>query len=103
MLAEVTRIFRENGLSIKSAEITTKGGEAKNEFCVTDTSGQLPDRRSIHSVIEKIGEEHLTLSEPRAPWLYGERPEAAEAVGAFNLGSLVKRNLYYLGLVRSCS
>ncbi|XP_042438153.1 ACT domain-containing protein ACR8-like [Zingiber officinale] len=103
LLAEATRIFRENGLSIKSAEITTKDGEAKSEFCVTDTGDHLPDRRSIHSVIEKIGEEHLTLSEHRAPWSYGERPPAAEAVGSFNLGNLVKRNLYYLGLVRSCS
>ncbi|KAG6496094.1 ACT domain-containing protein ACR8-like isoform X1 [Zingiber officinale] len=103
LLAEVTRIFRENGLSVRRAEITTRDGEAKNEFCVTDTGGQLPDCCAIHAVIEKIGEEHLTLNEQKAPWSCGRQPPAAEAVGAFNLGNLVKRNLYYLGLVRSCS
>lgn len=59
LLAEVTRIFRENGLMIRSVEITTKNGEAKDEFCVTDISGRLPDSGTINAVIELIGEGHL--------------------------------------------
>ncbi|KAJ8506182.1 hypothetical protein OPV22_007068 [Ensete ventricosum] len=105
LLAEVTRTFRENGLSVTRAEITTKAGEAKNEFCVTDTSGQLPDRRAINAVIERIGKDHLKLNEQRGPRPCQGRslPEAAGVVGVFSLGNLVMRNLYYLGLIRSCS
>ncbi|RRT42876.1 hypothetical protein BHE74_00044792 [Ensete ventricosum] len=103
LLAEVTRTFRENGLSVTRAEITTKAGEAKNEFCVTDTSGQLPDRRAINAVIERIGKDHLKLNEQRGPRPCQGRslPEAAGVVGVFSLGNLVMRNLYYLGLIRS--
>ncbi|CAL9752213.1 unnamed protein product [Musa acuminata subsp. burmannicoides] len=105
LLADVTRTFRENGLSVTRAEITTKAGEAKNEFCVTDTNGQLPDRRAINAVIERIGKDHIKFNEQRGPRPCQERPlpEAAGVVGVFSLGNLVMRNLYYLGLIRSCS
>ncbi|WOL05918.1 ACT domain-containing protein ACR8-like [Canna indica] len=105
LLADVTRTFRENGLSVTRAEITTKSGEAQNVFCVTDTAGQLPDRRAINAVIERIGKDYIKLNEQRSPSSYRDRSpdEAAGVVGVFSLGNLVMRNLYYLGLVRSCS
>ncbi|XP_064952166.1 ACT domain-containing protein ACR8-like [Musa acuminata AAA Group] len=112
LLADVTRTFRENSLSVTRAEITTEAGEARNEFRVTGTDGQLPDRRVINAVIERIGKDHLKLKEERAPPSHQKatapREEAAEhgggaVVGLLGLGNLVMRNLYYLGLVRSCS
>ncbi|RWW64235.1 hypothetical protein BHE74_00028559 [Ensete ventricosum] len=102
LLADVTRTFRENGLSVTRAEITTKAGEAKNEFCVADTNGQPPDRRAIHAVIEWIGKDHLKLNEQRMVWSFQD-PSPEEAAGVFSLGNLVMRNLYYLGLIKSCS
>ncbi|XP_042440161.1 ACT domain-containing protein ACR8-like [Zingiber officinale] len=59
LLAEVTRVFRENGLMIRSVEIATKNGEANDEFCVTDISGRLPDSGTVNAVIDLIGEGHL--------------------------------------------
>lgn len=36
LLSEVTRIFRENGLSVTRAEVTTRGSQAVNVFYVIE-------------------------------------------------------------------
>ncbi|KAK6116611.1 hypothetical protein DH2020_049717 [Rehmannia glutinosa] len=45
LLSDVTRIFRENGLSVTRAEVTTRGTQAVNVFYVTDASGHHPVKR----------------------------------------------------------
>ncbi|XP_010905893.1 ACT domain-containing protein ACR8 [Elaeis guineensis] len=104
LLADVTRTFRENGLSVTRAEVSTKGQMATNVFYVTDAAGHPADPKMIDAVIQKIGVESLKVNER----VCGTRPaghEAAAGGGAalFYLGSFVKRNLYNLGLIRSCS
>lgn len=55
LLADITRIFRENSLCIRRAEISTKGGKAKDTFYVTDASGSPVDPRIVDSVRRQVG------------------------------------------------
>lgn len=111
LLSEVTRTFRENGLSVTRAEASTKSGMACNVFYVTDSSGLPADPKLIEAVQQRIGLGSLKVQEMppataeyrKSSWSSGPREESSGAAGLFYLGSLVKRNLYNLGLIRSCS
>eukprot|EP00268_Persea_americana_P051865 TRINITY_DN5765_c0_g2_i3.p1 TRINITY_DN5765_c0_g2~~TRINITY_DN5765_c0_g2_i3.p1 ORF type:complete len:434 (+),score=65.97 TRINITY_DN5765_c0_g2_i3:543-1844(+) len=100
LLAEVTRTFRENGLSVAQAEVSTKGETAVNVFYVTDVAGHPVDPNTIEAVRQRIGLSSLKVKEPSM--LHQKAPPAWD-LNIFSLGSLVRRNLYYLGLIRSCS
>lgn len=108
LLAEVTRTFRENGLNVTRAEISTTLDTALNVFYVTDAAGNPADLKIIEAVRQGIGLSELQVKE--MPLIYDRSPEreGEEAVGVagavlLSLGSLVRRNLYNLGLIRSFS
>ncbi|KAJ8752499.1 hypothetical protein K2173_004787 [Erythroxylum novogranatense] len=61
LLSDITRIFRENSLSIMRAAITTKCGRAKGTFYVTDVSGNSVDPKIIDSIRQQIGQSMLLL------------------------------------------
>ncbi|PUZ41927.1 hypothetical protein GQ55_9G542700 [Panicum hallii var. hallii] len=106
LLAYVTRVFRENSLSVTHAEIKTRGDMAMNVFHVTDVAGRPADPKTIDDVIQRIGTESLRVDEERWPRLCSTEGDAGRSgggVGIFSLGSLVKKNLVSLGLIRSCS
>ncbi|KAF5793765.1 putative [Protein-PII] uridylyltransferase [Helianthus annuus] len=103
LLSDVTRIFRENGLSVTRAEVTTRGSTAVNAFYVIDSSGQQVKSETIEAVRNAIGEtikvkEDETLTKSKSP---------AQQTGGFSLGNLFRNRsekfLYNLGLIRSCS
>lgn len=114
LLAEVTRVLRENGLNIARAKISTKEGIARNVFYVTDANGKLIDPEIIKSIREKIGIDDISVKES-FPLSCREAVEKEEQkqeqqhhqarIGGgavlLSLGSLVMRNLYQLGLVKS--
>lgn len=110
LLSEVTRAIRENGLSITGADVSTKGGVSCNVFYVTDVTGKPADPKAIEAVRQRIGLGRLVIKEPptRLP-AYGSSnwpdpgEESGGGAGLLYIGSLVKRNLYNLGLIRSCS
>ncbi|EMS48041.1 [Protein-PII] uridylyltransferase [Triticum urartu] len=110
LLSDVTRTFRENGLLVAQAEVSTKGDMATNVFYVTGTTaGQAVQQNVIEAVREKVGVDCLVVEEHR-PQLYqkargqDDRDDRNGAgIGLFYLGNLVKRNLYNLGLIKSCS
>lgn len=105
LLADVTRTFRENGLNVTRAEISTSTDMAANVFYVTDAIGHPVDAKLIESVRQKIGLSNLKVKE--LPLVCNEKAESEDqAVGGtvlLSLGSLVRRNLYNLGLIRSYS
>ncbi|XP_028785295.1 ACT domain-containing protein ACR8 [Neltuma alba] len=109
LLAEVMRTFRENGLNVTRAEISTVMETAANVFYVTDATGNPADPKIIESVRHKIGPSNLKVKElplTRHQTEEKEEPDQAAGVGGtvlLSLGSLVRRNLYNLGLIRSCS
>jgi len=113
LLAEVTRILRENGLNIARAEISTEEGVARNVFYVTDANGSLVDPEIIKSIREKIGIDDLSVKETfpiscREAVEKEQHQEPQDQQGRIgggtvlvSLGSLVMRNLYQLGLIKS--
>ncbi|KAG0473005.1 hypothetical protein HPP92_014862 [Vanilla planifolia] len=109
LLLEATRTFRENGLSVTMAEVSGKDDTEANVFYVTDASGSPADPKTIGAIIDRIGAGNLRVSEDRVertgPMQSGSLGVESSAAGAglFYLGGLVKRNLYNLGLIRSCS
>lgn len=108
LLADVTRTFRENGLNVTRAEISTSRDMAVNVFYVTDVIGNPADSKIIDSVRQKIGLSNLKVKE-LPPLVYHQEAERErQEVGVagtvlLSLGSLVRRNLYNLGLIRSYS
>ncbi|XP_021902528.1 ACT domain-containing protein ACR3 [Carica papaya] len=55
LLSEVTRILRENGLSVTRAGVTTIGEQAMNVFYVRDASGNPVDMKTIEALRKEIG------------------------------------------------
>ncbi|TYJ41444.1 hypothetical protein E1A91_A03G021400v1 [Gossypium mustelinum] len=108
LLADVTRTFRENGLNVTRAEISTTSDVALNVFYVTDATGNLADPKTIEAVRQKIGLGNLKVKQLPSVYHQKAEPEEQQAVGVggavlLSLGSLVRRNLYNLGLIKSYS
>lgn len=102
LLSDATRIFRENGLSVTRAEVSTRGTQAVNVFYVTDASGHQVKSETIEAVRKEIGLSILRVKEDA----YSTSPPAQQS-GGFSLGSIFRSRsekfLYSLGLIRSCS
>ncbi|THU63231.1 hypothetical protein C4D60_Mb01t13550 [Musa balbisiana] len=112
LLSEVTRTFRENSLLVTRAEVSTKGDMASNVFYVTDAAGRPADPKAIDAVRLRIGPDCLTVKEEQRPQFRRKAAAAddqggggggAVGIGLFYLGNLFRRNLYNLGLIKSCS
>lgn len=102
LLSDVTRIFRENGLSVTRAEVTTRGSQAVNVFYVTDASGNTVKNETIEAVRDQIGSTVLCVKDDS-----NSSTSPPQAAGKFSLGNLFRsrseRFLYHLGLIKSCS
>ncbi|KAJ4950272.1 hypothetical protein NE237_027104 [Protea cynaroides] len=92
LLSEVTRIFRENGLTVTRAGVTTVGEKAINVFYVRDTSGNPVDMKAIEALRKEIGH-NMMLNVKKVP----SNVEAPESSGwgmtSFSFGSLFERFL----------
>lgn len=101
LLSDVTRIFRENGLSVTRAEVSTRGSQAVNVFYVIDSSGNPVKSETIEAVRKEIGLTILRVKEDE----YLKSPPQER--GGFSFGNLFKSRsekfLYNLGLIRSYS
>lgn len=101
LLSDVTRIFRENGLSVTRAEVTTRGSQAVNVFYVIDASGSRVKSETIEAVRKEIGLTILRVKDDA----YSKSPP--EESGRFSLGNIFRSSsekfLYNLGLIKSCS
>lgn len=54
LLSDVTRVFREYGLSVTRAEIGTSGEKATGTFYVTDISGRKISKEMVEAIEQKI-------------------------------------------------
>ncbi|XP_073013543.1 ACT domain-containing protein ACR4-like [Typha latifolia] len=101
LLADVTRIFRENGLVVKQAEVSTRGSQAANAFYVVDVSGNQVRSQTIEAVRNEIGQTILHVKDDMYP------SSSSQDAGKFSFGNLFRSRsekfLYNLGLIRSCS
>ncbi|XP_039119865.1 ACT domain-containing protein ACR8-like [Dioscorea cayenensis subsp. rotundata] len=105
LLADVTRVLRENGLSITMAEVMRMEEKVvKSVFYVDDVAGcNLVSDKVIEMVKERMGNGSLKVGEVVKKTLGRRKVEEGGGVGLVYLGSFVRRNLYNLGLIRSCS
>ncbi|KAJ4973065.1 hypothetical protein NE237_006239 [Protea cynaroides] len=100
LLSDVTRIFRENSLSVTRAEVTTRAGKAINTFYVRDAAGNPVDAKTIESIRQAIGQTILQVKGG------SENSQSApqESPTRFLFGGLFKsRSFCNFGLVRSNS
>ncbi|CAM6126321.1 unnamed protein product [Calypogeia fissa] len=100
LLSEVTKMFRENGLSVTRADVVTRDKQAVNVFYVTDAAGKPVDRRVVDSMQSKMGKTILHVTE--VPRLSRSPPnEPAKGSKGFSLGTLIKQQsekfIYSLG------
>lgn len=61
LLSDITRIFRENGLTIRRAEISSSGGEAVDTFYLSDPQGLPVEAKTIEAIRAQIGEATLRV------------------------------------------
>ncbi|XP_057973442.1 ACT domain-containing protein ACR3 [Malania oleifera] len=93
LLSEVTRILRENGLSVTRAGVSTNGERAMNVFYVRDASGNPVDMKTIETVRKEIGH-RMMLNVKKVPPGCAKEPEASGwAKTSFFFGSLFERFL----------
>ncbi|CAI9780801.1 unnamed protein product [Fraxinus pennsylvanica] len=100
LLSDITRVLRENGLSITRAEIGTRGGRAVGTFYVKDTSGQNVDPETLETVRREIGSTVVVVNKPlstpsRATSSRTSRSNSSEIQERprFTLGSLLWSHL----------
>ncbi|PUZ46873.1 hypothetical protein GQ55_7G117900 [Panicum hallii var. hallii] len=94
LLSDITRIFRENGLTIRRAEISSSGGEAVDTFYLSDPQGHPVEAKTIEAIRAQVGE--ATLRVKNNPFAAGDdaaRKDAGVAgagTTAFIFGNLFK-------------
>ena len=54
LLSEVTRLLRENGLTVMRADVSTQGNTAFNTFYVTDACGGPIDMKVVDAMSERF-------------------------------------------------
>ncbi|XP_068667908.1 ACT domain-containing protein ACR4-like [Aristolochia californica] len=94
LLSDVTRIFRENSLSVTRAEVTTRGGKAINTFYVCDAAGNPVDSKTIDAVRQAIGQ---TILQVKGITDCSKSPQESPTRFLFR-GLFKARSLYSFGL-----
>ena len=104
LLSDITRIFRENGLGIKRAEISTKGGKAINSFYVSEMSGNTVEAKVIESIRRQIGHAILRVKQEEEPLASLNPPEGLISAAGYLFGSFFKGCFFHnFRLILSCS
>ncbi|KAK7309139.1 hypothetical protein RJT34_05641 [Clitoria ternatea] len=100
LLSNVTRVFRENGLSILRVEIGTEGEKAAGSFFVTDSSGEEVNPNIAELVRQESGGSVVT--DHKSPYRVPQSPSSSiisdtkariEGKPRFSLGSMLWSHL----------
>ncbi|KAF3440131.1 hypothetical protein FNV43_RR18409 [Rhamnella rubrinervis] len=92
LLSEVTRILRENGLSVTRAGVTTIGEQAINVFFVRDASGNPVDGKIIEAFRKEIGHT-MMINVKKIPTSSKEPETSGWAKTSFFFGNLLEKFL----------
>ncbi|CAA0831678.1 ACT domain-containing protein ACR3 [Striga hermonthica] len=90
LLSEVTRILRENGLSVTRADVSTVGEQAMDVFYVSDASGKPVDSKTIERLRKEIGQS-MRLNVKKAPTDAKTLETSGWAKTSFFFGSLLEK------------
>lgn len=100
LLSNVTRIFRENSLTVTRAEVATRDNKAVNTFYVRDASGYSVDLKIIESIRKEIGQTILKVKGNSEDSNQGPQESPTRSL----FGGLFKsKSFCNFGLVRSYS
>ncbi|KAG9457212.1 hypothetical protein H6P81_001720 [Aristolochia fimbriata] len=94
LLSDLTRVLRENGLSVTRAGVTTIGNQAMNVFYVRDASGIPVDAKTIETLRREIGQTVMVNVKKTPP--SESSPESSKwnkTSFSFSFGSLFDRFL----------
>lgn len=92
LLSEVTRVLRENGLSVTRAGVTTVGEQAMNVFYVSDASGKPVDAKTVEELRKAIGHT-MRVNVEKAPMDNKALESSGWAKTSFFFGSLLEKFL----------
>lgn len=92
LLSDVTRVLRENGLSVTRAGVSTVGEQALDVFYVRDASGYPIDAKTIEALRQEIGQK-VMLNVRRVPGSGEASRPNGWAKNGFSLGSFFERFL----------
>lgn len=98
LLSDVTRIFRENSLTVTRAEVSTKGDKAVNTFYVQGASGCTVDSKTIESIRQTIGNTILKVKGNLQ-----SLPQDSPTTRSLFSGLFKSRSFVNFGLVKSYS
>lgn len=105
LLSDVTRVLRENGLSINLAEIGIRGENAVGTFYVRDTAGQKVSAETVENVRREIGGQIVVENVSSGISPQGTPYTGEEEGSRFSLGNLLWAQLERLsnnfGLIKS--
>nr|GLL38977.1 ACT domain-containing protein ACR1-like isoform X1 [Ipomoea trifida] len=88
LLSDITRVFRENGLSITMAEIGTRGDRAVGTFYLKDASGQTVKPETLESLRKEIiGGTVLVVH--KSPGRLSQTTSSSGEKPGFSLGGLL--------------
>lgn len=100
LLSNVTRVIRENGLSVTRVEIGVEGETAVGSFYVTDSSGQDVNpniaevvRREIGGSIVAIQNSPYKVPQPSSSRASIQETKSTEDRPTFSLGSMLWSHL----------
>lgn len=91
LLSDITRTFRENSLTIVRAEISTREGEARDTFYVTDVTGNAVESKIVESIRQQIGVSKLKVKNSDKCSVLGTGRSRATTVG-YLLNNFFKAN-----------
>ncbi|KAJ7564526.1 hypothetical protein O6H91_02G020800 [Diphasiastrum complanatum] len=101
LLSDVTRVFRENGLSVTRADVSTRGDKAVNVFYVTDASGNPVDMKVVDAIRKEIG---LTILQVNDISHYASSKVQETSKPRFSFRDIISHSekvLYNWGLMKS--
>ncbi|WOL01733.1 ACT domain-containing protein ACR6 isoform X1 [Canna indica] len=100
LLSDITRIFRENGLTIRRAEISTEGGKALDTFYLSEMSGNPVEAKMVDSICRELGQMVVRVKQNRP---LSSKPSEEGSASSFLFGNLFKASIQSLRLVGSYS
>lgn len=95
LLSNVTRVFRENGLSVSRVEIGTEGEKAVGSFFVTDSSGEEVNPNIAGLVRRECGGSVVT--DHKSPYRIPQSSSSSSSVVNETTSNIVARPIFSLG------
>lgn len=94
LLSDITRVFRENGLSISRIEVATQGEKAVGSIYVMDAAGHDVNQNTVELAIKEIGGSIIAIHKsPNWGSFQSTSPRTADNqvqdAPRFSLGSLL--------------